>query len=106
MQKTEKKQLCGQATDEQIAKWKNLYGKVFCFEVDGSVCYLKTPDRNVVSAATTLGQTDPIRYAETVLNNCWIAGDESIKTNDTKFLSVSGKLDILMQLSEVSVKEL
>jgi hypothetical protein len=106
MNKKEKKVLTGEATPEQIAMWKNLHGKVFHFEVDGGVCYLKRPSRNIVSAASTLGQTNPIKYAETLLENCWLDGDESIKTDDTKFLSVAGKLDALMQLTDVTVKEL
>lgn len=106
MKEEEKKVLSGQATDEQIAMWKNLHGKVFQFEVDGSVCYLKRPSRNVISAAETIGKEDNLKYAEIVLNNCWLGGDETIKTDDEKFISVANHMGTLVKISEVAVKEL
>ena len=103
---TEKKQLTGQATEEQIAMWKNLYKKVYEVEIDGSVCYLHRPDRKTISAATSIGATDPIKYAEIILENCWIAGDDSIKTDDEKFFGVSSHLDKLMTVGKAQLKEL
>jgi hypothetical protein len=104
--KEEKKQLTGQATDEQIAMWKNLYKKVYEVEVDGSVCYLRKPDRKTISAATSLGASDPVRYAEVMLENCWLGGDDDIKTDNDKFFGVTSQLDKLTKVAKASLKEL
>lgn len=105
MTKTEDK-LIGKVTDEQIQIWKNKHGKIYAIEVDGSVCYLKRPDRKTLSAAAAIGQSDPIKFAEIMLENCWLGGDSEIKTDDVKFLGVSSKLDSLVQVASARLKEL
>ena len=82
----------GQATPEKIAQWKNLHSEVFKVKVDDSVGYLKKPDRTTLKAITAVANTDPIRSSEILLENCWLGGDESIKTDDEKLLAVSGQL--------------
>ncbi|GHV11720.1 hypothetical protein FACS1894162_7350 [Bacteroidia bacterium] len=42
-------------------------------------CYLHRPDRKALSAASVIGKTDPLKYNEILLNNCWLGGDEEIK---------------------------
>ncbi len=106
MNKEEQKEMVGEATPEQIAMWKNLHGKVWEVRSKDSVCYLKRPHRNVVSAASSLGAKDPIKFAEMMIANCWLGGDERIKTDDAKFFGLSKKLDMLLQVEEASVKEL
>ena len=97
--------LKGMATAEQIADWKKKYGDVFKVEVDGSVCYLKKPDRKTMSYMATLLNT-LVRANEVLLENCWLGGDESIKTDDGKFFGVSGKLTEIIQVKEAEIKKL
>lgn len=92
-------------TKEQIQQWKAKHGEVFEVEVDGKHAFLKKPDRKVLSYAMTQAQTNPLGFAEVILNNCWLAGDEEIKTDDSLFLSVSGKLDGLLQIKEAALKK-
>jgi hypothetical protein len=40
------------------------------------------------------------------LNDCWLGGDEEIKTDDTLFLSVSPKLSELIVTREAELVEL
>lgn len=96
----------GQASIEQIAMWKNLHGKIFAFEVEDSIAYLKKPHRNVLDAAHSFSQNDPLKFADVMLENCWLGGDDTIKTDAAKFLCVSQKLDQLLQVSDASLKEL
>lgn len=100
------KNMTGQAEPQQIDAWKKQYGEVYCVEVDGSVCYLHKPDRATLKAVASVGMNDPIRSNEVLLENCWIAGDESIKTDDAKFMGVSPVLAELVQIKEAVLKKL
>ncbi|MCU0644751.1 MAG: hypothetical protein MUC94_10875 [bacterium] len=100
-----KKQLIGQATPEQIAAWKKEFGTISCVIVDGHICYLKKPDRNVISLASIVGK-DPIRFNETLIENCFIGGSEEIKTDDDLFLSASSVLPGLIETKVAELKKL
>ena len=101
-----KETLTGQATDAQIKEWKEKYNKVFFIKVQGCIGYLKKPSRKALSYASVAGQKDPLKFNEVLLNDCWLGGDETIKTDDTKFLSVSQKLAELIEVAEAELGEL
>ena len=101
-----KEKLIGQATDEQIKAWKEKHGKVYFIKVEESICYLKKPSRKALSYASVAGQYDPLKFNEVLLNDCWLSGDEDIKTDDTKFLSVSQKLSELVEIVDAELGEL
>lgn len=95
------------ATEEQVAEWKNKYPSgIYRYEVEGKACYLRKPDRKTLSAASVLGKADPMKYNEVILRNCWLAGDEEIKTDDSLFLGISGKLAELIEIKEGELKKL
>ena len=91
---------------EQIEAWKKKHGDVFCVTVGDKVAYLKRPDRKTLGAAAVVGKNDPMKYNEILLNNCWLAGDEDIKTDDALFLGVSAKLGELVEIKEAELKKL
>ena len=43
---------------------------------------------------------------EIVLRDCWLAGDEEIKTDDTLFISASAKLADLIEVKEAELEKL
>lgn len=92
--------------EEKIEIWKRKYGEVFRVEVDGRKAYLKKPDRRALGAAAVIGKADPMKYNEILLNNCWIEGDEEIKTDDALFLGVSAQLAELIEIKEATIKKL
>ena len=93
-------------TKEQIKQWKAKYKEVFVLRVDDKVAYLRTPDRATLSYASTLATKDPIKFNEAILTNCWLGGDEEIKTDDALFLSASSKLGELIQIKEATLEKL
>lgn len=95
-----------QASDEQIAAWKKEHGDVFVYTADGKRCYLKKPDRNTLSVAAAMGMANPLRYNEILLENCWLGGDEQIRTADGYFLGISQKLSELVEIKEGELKKL
>jgi hypothetical protein len=95
------------ATEEQVAQWKEKYPTgVYRYEVEGKACYLRKPDRKTLSAASVLGKSDPLKYNEVILKNCWLDGDEEIKTDDGLFLGISGRLAELIEIKEGELKKL
>lgn len=90
----------------KIEGWKKKYGRVFRLEVDGHVAYVRTPDRRILALASIEGGKDPVKYNEVILRNCWIEGDEEIKTNDGLFFGASAKLQELIDIKEAELKEL
>ncbi|MDR0266388.1 MAG: hypothetical protein LBJ04_24460 [Sphingobacterium sp.] len=98
------------ATKEQIAEWKEKYGGVFKIKVEDEsgdkVCYLKKPSRKVLGMATVAGKDNPIKFNETVIRECWLGGDEDIKTDDTLFLSASGKIPEIIETRQAELEKL
>ena len=92
-------------TAEQIAYWKKQHGDIFKVVVGDSVCYLKKPDRKTMSYVATLGN-NPVRANEALLQNCWLGGDESIKTDDDKFFGVSAKLSEIVEIKDAEITKL
>ena len=94
------------ATKEQIAEWKAKHGDVFRIKVDEKTCYLKKPGRKALGYATVAGKDNPMKFNETLLNECWLGGDDEIKTNDELFLAVTPKLAELLNTKEAELEKL
>ena len=94
------------ATKEQIQEWKAKHGDVFCIRVEGKSCYLKKPSRKALGYASMAGKENPLKFNEILLNDCWIAGDEEIKTNDDLFLAVSSKIGEIIEVKEAELVKL
>lgn len=93
-------------TQEQIDAWKKKHGEIFRLKVDEKECYLKTPDRKTLSYASTVATKDPLKFNEILLNNCWLGGDEEIKTTDSLFLAAASKLGELIEVKEAELEKL
>jgi len=75
-------------TPEQIAQWKKEHGKVFKYEVDGKVCFLRPVDRNVYSVALSKVSSNPAKFNETVIEYIWLGGDEEIRKVDRYYFGL------------------
>ena len=93
-------------TKEQIEALKKKHGEIFEIEVEDKVCYLKKPSRRVLSLASVAGTHDPLKYNDVILKNCWVDGDEEIKTDDAYFYGISGVLAELIETKTASLKKL
>lgn len=94
------------ATAGQVGEWKEKHGDVYEVTIDGYVCYLRKPNRKELSYASTAGRNDPLKFNEVILNQCWLDGDEEIKTDDALFLGVSGQIAQLVEVKEAEIKKL
>lgn len=93
-------------TPSQIQEWKAKHGDIFKITVEDKECYLKAPDRKALSYAASIGTKDPMKFNEVLLKNCWLGGDDDIKTDDVYFLSASQKLAELIQIKEAVLEKL
>ncbi len=95
-----------QATEEQISEWKKKFGGVSEVTVEDKRCYLKPITRMVISLATHNAQSDAMAFAETILKNCWLAGDEEIKNDDSYFLGVNTIIGEMVEIKKAVLKKL
>ena len=94
------------ATPEQISEWKKKHGSIFELTVEDKSCILRKPAIKDLSAASAVGQKDPFAYNRVILKNCWLTGDEEIKTNEDYFLAAGGKLSEIIEVKESEIKKL
>lgn len=93
-------------TDEQIARWKEKYGEIFCIEAeDGSICYLHKPNRATLDAFFAASK-NLLKSLETIVKNCFLGGDESFKTDESKLMSVGEHIETIIQVKKSSLKTL
>lgn len=91
----------------QIAAWKKKHGdNIFAYEADGKVAYLRTADRTVVAAATAKGANNVVKYAEVIIDNTWLGGDEELRTEDKYFLGLMQKVTELIEIKTGELKKL
>ncbi len=93
------------ATQEQITKWKKEHGDIYHVGVGEYDAYLKTPDRKTMKYVAQVAN-DPIRANEVLLENCWVGGDDIIKTSDELFFGVSEKLHEIVKTKEATISKL
>ena len=106
--------LIGQATAEEIAKWKEdiaaKYGKdavVFGYKTeDGRIAYFRSMDRLTYSQATSKLSSSPGKMHETMINGCWLGGDETIRKVDSYWFGVIDNIEELMDKKKGSLVEL
>jgi hypothetical protein len=94
--------------EEKAKKLKVKHKEVTLIEIKQfeKHCFLKTPDRKVLrSALMFLREGDAVGAAEVVLTNCWLDGDEDIKTDDKLFFCVLEPLIAMIELGESTVKK-
>lgn len=93
-------------SEQQIEEWKKKHGDVFCVESeDGSTCYLFKPSRATLDAFF-VNSKNILKAIETVVKNCWLGGDESFKTDESKLMSVGEHIEAIIEVKKSSLKKL
>lgn len=103
----------GGVTREQIEKWKKQYGEVHVVEVkvekgENVVGYLKpVKERNIYASVFSFMQAGKLLEAgEVILANCYLGGDELIKTDEQVAASAAMAAYNVFKLPEATVKKL
>lgn len=97
------------ASDTQCEKWKKEYETEHVHEIEieefQKRCYMRQPKRSDISQAAIVGAQDPLAFNLSILESCWITGDEDIKTHDGYFMSVSGLIGRIVGVSQATLKK-
>lgn len=93
-------------TEKQICEWKEKHGDVFELTVEDLVGYFKKPSRKTLMFASTQIQTNPLKFNEILMEQCWLGGDEALVKDDNYFLAVSGKLGEIIEIKQAEIKKL
>ena len=67
--------------------------------------FIKYPDREYVSIAMTMQNTDPLKGKEVVLRNNWLEGDMQLIDDTELFLSTCTALDEVLSIRQAIVKK-
>lgn len=93
-------------TPEEIEEAKKQFGQVFLLEVDDKKCYIHKPTRQVIDLAVQSAAKRSSMFDETILRNCWLAGDKDIVDIDEYFYAVSKQLDEVIKFKTAELKKL
>ena len=107
---TEETNLPHGVTQAQIQEWKSKHKHVYLVEADDEEgnkksCWLRKPDRKVLDAAYQMSKKNISKFNETIINNCWLVGDEEIKTDEFLFGGVAEKLGEIIEFAEAEIKK-
>lgn len=95
-----------EVTPAQIEDWKQKYGKVFEYEsADGKRCYLRQPNRRIISASSVNAGVDNLLQKELVIKNCFLGGDRTLIDEDKHFYTMANKIEIMIEVVEGTLKE-
>lgn len=104
----------GEVTPEQIEAWKAQHNATHLLLIkvkgtDGStsVCYLKPAGRNVSSMAYThIANKKMIEAGGVFIANCWLGGDERIKTVDRMYIAACQQAYDALDLAEAESEKI
>jgi len=89
------RKLAGGITQAQLDGWKKKYDGLHKIEVEISeseklTCYLREPSRDQYGTCAMIAQKKTaLAGGEYILNDCWLGGDERIKTEDKVYISAA-----------------
>lgn len=93
-------------TPEQIEEFKKEYGDVYKIEVDDKVCFIHKPTRQILDLANASSTKKTSLFNETILKNCWLAGDKDMVNVDDYFFGAGNVLGEIIKFKEAQLKKL
>lgn len=93
---------------QTIADWKekhNCKNIIVLKTEDDLVCYLRDPldDLKVMKLAFTALQKSKFNYVNVIMANCWIEGDEEMKTEPQYVNYLADKIDEITEIPDAQV---
>ncbi|MEI6898260.1 MAG: hypothetical protein WCL00_00150 [Bacteroidota bacterium] len=100
-----KEKLTGEATKEQVDKWKEEHGDVFAIKCEGNIFYFKKPDRKILGYSAVAGKTNPMKFNETLFKSCFLGGSNA-HIDDNIFFGLVDSLAELVKAKETEMVNL
>jgi hypothetical protein len=102
-----KKTLPEGISEAMIDKWKKEFGAIFIYRTeDGKFCILKKPSLLILDATRAISKGSSIQFDIALVDNCWLHGDECLKTNDDYRLGLFDWLGGIIKKVEGELEEL
>lgn len=93
--------------EEKIILYKQKYGRVYKYmSSDGKSCILRCPSIKDIDACRTISGGSGLMFDQALLQNCWLEGDEELRTDDKYVLGIFDWLGMLIQKVEGEMGEL
>lgn len=92
---------------EKLEEYKKKYGRVYMIESeDGKVAYIADPYRSLTIAAALMEAIEESTYAyiQVILSDCWIDGDEELRTQEEYGNDLAEQIDEITEIPEYEVK--
>jgi hypothetical protein len=93
-------------TEEQISEFKKEYGNVYEIIVEDKKAFIHKPTRQILDLAMTSSSKKSSLFNETILKNCWLAGDKDIVFDDEYFMGAGAILDEVITFKTAELKKL
>ncbi len=103
-QLTEKEIKALKAKIKADAKGEDQSDDVFEVKYKGGFIYFKTPNRNEGEYILSQVTSGPLGMVEALVEQCWLTGDETVKTDPKFLMSMVHKTDEIMGVSAVKIK--
>ena len=87
---------------EQIEEWKSQYHDIYMIGSDPHYGYVRFPDKKAMKMAYSSLKQDSGALVNSILANCWLGGDEAVKT-DPFFKVVSEQILDVVSLEDAEV---
>lgn len=103
-------ELQGGLNDTEIQGMKRKYGKIFLIsvadELDGvEFFWFKKPDMTTLSASSKFAETDPLKAATIIFNDCLIRGRKQAIDEPETFLGIMPQLMRIFRAKTSTIKE-
>ena len=93
-------------TEEQIEGFKKEYGDIYRIDVEDKKCFIHKPTRQILDLAMTSSTKKSSLFNETILKNCWLAGDKDLVMVDEYFMGAGAVLDEVITFKTAELKKL
>lgn len=92
-------------TQKQIDQWKKEHGSIHKLIVGDTFCIVRMPTLIDIDMSASLGGADPIETGRVQLENCWLYGDDRIKSNLGMLRDASKKMGTVFPVYKTEVKD-
>lgn len=99
----------GLLPESEIAALKARHGRVYVVTAEDDenhayAAYFKRPDMATLAAMTKLAKTDDIQAGRVLVENCFLAGADEVKTDPALFVATVGQLGKMVASVRASIK--
>lgn len=102
----------GQLNEVEIDLLKKQHGEVYEIAVpvddegnEMTYAYIARPKRKILEAVFGIVNVNPIQAADIILKNCWLAGNELIKTDDDLFMAAAPLVLSIIKIRQGEIKK-